>query len=65
MSRKTCDPILDFPVRIDRNSLTLGYAGVVIRRLLFARRAEAKYGVPARESSWSWVAANWSAGRKT
>ena len=42
-------PIMDHMIRIDRDSLTLGYAGVYSSFLLFAKRAEAKYGVPARD----------------
>jgi 4-hydroxy-2-oxovalerate/4-hydroxy-2-oxohexanoate aldolase len=42
-------PIMDFPIRVDRDALTLGYAGVYGSFLLFAKRAEKKYGVPARD----------------
>ncbi|WP_137921321.1 4-hydroxy-2-oxovalerate aldolase [Hydrogenophaga sp. 2FB] len=42
-------PLMDFPIRVDRDALTLGYAGVYGSFLLFAKRAEKKYGVPARD----------------
>jgi 4-hydroxy-2-oxovalerate/4-hydroxy-2-oxohexanoate aldolase len=42
-------PIMDFPIRIDRDALTLGYAGVYGSVRRFAKRAEQKYGVPARD----------------
>lgn len=42
-------PIMDFPIRIDRDALTLGYAGVYGSFLLFAKRASVKYGISARE----------------
>ncbi len=42
-------PLMDTPIRVDRASLTLGYAGVYSTFLLFAKRAGEKYGLPARD----------------
>ncbi len=38
-------PMMDHPIRVDRDSLVLGYAGVYSSFLLFAKRAAAKYGI--------------------
>ncbi|EIT70970.1 MULTISPECIES: 4-hydroxy-2-oxovalerate aldolase [Hydrocarboniphaga] len=42
-------PMMEHIVRVDRASLTLGFAGVYSTFLLHANRAGAKYGVPARD----------------
>jgi 4-hydroxy-2-oxovalerate/4-hydroxy-2-oxohexanoate aldolase len=42
-------PMMDQPIRVDRDSLILGYAGVYSSFLLFAQRAARKYGVSARD----------------
>jgi 4-hydroxy-2-oxovalerate/4-hydroxy-2-oxohexanoate aldolase len=42
-------PMMNHPIRLDRDSLILGYAGVYSSFLLFAQRAGQKYGVSSRD----------------
>ncbi|MBC7172297.1 MAG: 4-hydroxy-2-oxovalerate aldolase, partial [Polyangiaceae bacterium] len=42
-------PMMTHKVRADRDSLTLGYAGIYSSFLLHAQRAAKKYGVPTRD----------------
>ncbi|MGB0238365.1 MAG: 4-hydroxy-2-oxovalerate aldolase [Cycloclasticus sp.] len=42
-------PMMDHIIRVDRESLTLGYAGVYSTFLLHAKRASERFGIPARD----------------
>lgn len=42
-------PMMDHPIRLDRDALVLGYAGVYSSFLLFAKRAAARYGISSRD----------------
>ena len=42
-------PIMDEPVRLSRDALVLGYAGAYSSFLLFAKRAQERWGVPSHE----------------
>jgi len=42
-------PLMDHIVRVDRSSLTLGFAGVYSTFLLHANRAAQRFGIPARD----------------
>ena len=42
-------PMMDQPIRVDRDSLVLGYAGVYSSFLLHAKRASEKYGIPSED----------------
>ena len=42
-------PIMDHQVRLDRDSLLIGYTGVYSTFLLFAQRAAQRYGVSSRD----------------
>ena len=42
-------PLMDHQVRVDRDALTLGYAGVYSSFLLFAKRSAEKYNLSSRD----------------
>jgi 4-hydroxy-2-oxovalerate/4-hydroxy-2-oxohexanoate aldolase len=49
MAEDVIVPMMDHLVRVDRESLTLGFAGVYSTFLLHSKRAGMRFGVPARD----------------
>ena len=49
LTQEVIFPLMDHIVRVDRSSLTLGFAGVYSTFLLHADRAGKKYGIPSRD----------------
>ncbi|POP54481.1 4-hydroxy-2-oxovalerate aldolase [Zhongshania marina] len=49
MAEDTIFPMMEHIVRVDRSSLTMGYAGVYSTFLLHANRIGEKYGIPPRD----------------
>ncbi len=42
-------PMMEHMIRVDRDALTLGFAGVYSSFLLFAKRSAEKYGLSSRD----------------
>lgn len=49
MAEELIVPMMDHMVRVDRESLILGYAGVYSTFLLHAKKAAKQFGIPARD----------------
>lgn len=49
MAENIVVPMMDHMVRVDRESLTLGFAGVYSTFLLHAKKASERFGIPARD----------------